>query len=191
MTESGSTAPPPEPSFESVEAELKAVTAQLEDPAVALEERLQLHARAASMHQRLEAIVEAARKATSKATSEAANDAPNEAGPPGLPGAGAGAGEGPREPYEAVRDRLAEVVNTLENEDLPLARVINLHGEAQRLAARCEAILGAAQEQITQTGITSGITSGTTSGTTSGAGPGAPPPAVHRAGEDQDSDAPF
>ena len=183
MTESGSTAPPPEPSFESVEAELKAVTAQLEDPAVALEERLQLHARAASMHQRLEAIVEAARKATSKATSEAANDAPNEAGPPGLPGAGAGAGEGPREPYEAVRDRLAEVVNTLENEDLPLARVINLHGEAQRLAARCEAILGAAQEQITQTG--------TTSGTTSGAGPGAPPPAVHRAGEDPDSDAPF
>ena len=78
-------------------------------------------------------------------------------------------------------------MNTLENEDLPLARVINLHGEAQRLAARCEAILGAAQEQITQTGITSG----TTSGTTSGAGPGAPPPAVHRAGEDHDSDAPF
>ncbi len=182
MTESGSTAPPPEPSFESVEAELKAVTAQLEDPAVALEERLQLHARAASMHQRLEAIVEAARKATSEAANDAANDAPNDAGPPpGLPGSGAG--EGPREPYEAVRDRLAEVVNTLENEDLPLARVINLHGEAQRLAARCEAILGAAQEQITQTG--------TTSGTTSGAGPGAAPPAVHRAGEDPDSDAPF
>ena len=170
MTESGSTAPPPEPSFESVEAELKAVTAQLEDPAVALEERLQLHARAASMHRRLEAIVEAARKATSKA----ANDAGNDAGPPGP-----SAGEGPREPYEAVRDRLAEVVNTLENEDLPLARVIDLHGEAQRLAARCEAILGAAQEQITQTGTTSGTTSG------------AAPPAVHRAGEDPDSDVPF
>ena len=178
MIESGSTAPPPEPSFESVEAELKAVTAQLEDPAVALQERLQLHARAVSMHQRLEAIVEAARKATS----EAANDAANDAGPPG-----SGIGEGAKEPYEAVRDRLAEVVNALESENPPLARVIDLHGEAQRLAARCEAILGAAQEQITQTGATSG----TTSGATSGAGPGGAPPAAHRAGEDPDSDAPF
>ena len=181
MTESGSTAPPPEPSFESVEAELKAVTAQLEDPAVALQERLQLHARAVSMHKRLEAIVEAARKATSEAANNAANDAPNEAGPPGLPGPLAG--EGAKEPYEAVRDRLAEVVNGLESENLPLARVIDLHGEAQRLAARCEAILGAAQEQITQTGATSGATSG--------AGPGGAPPAAQRAGEDPGSDAPF
>ena len=177
MTDPGSTAPPPEPSFESVEAELKAVTAQLEDAAVALQERLQLHARAVSLHQRLEAIVEAARKATSEAANDAANEAPNESGPPGLPGPLAG--EGAKEPYEAVRDRLAEVVNALESENLPLARVIDLHGEAQKLAARCEAILGAAQEQIT--------TSGTPSGTTSGAAP----PAAQRAGEDPGSDAPF
>ena len=132
MTESGSPAPPPEPSFESLEAELKAVTAQLEDPAVPLEKRLRLHAGAVSRQRRLEAIVEAARKATSEAKPED-------------PRTGEGAGP----PYEVVRDRLAEVVNALEADDLPLARVIDLHREAQRLASRCEAILDAAQEQIT------------------------------------------
>ena len=182
MTESGSTVPPPEATFESLEAELKAVTAQLEDPAVPLEKRLRLHADAVSTQRRLEAIVEAARKATSETADYVGNDVGKEAGAPGPR-----AGEGVPEPYEVVRDRLAEVVNALESEDLPLARVIGLHREAQRLAARCEAILGAAQEQINQTTPTSGATSGAPSG----AGPGAAPPAASQAGEDPDSDAPF
>ncbi len=182
MTESGSTVPPPEATFESLEAELKAVTAQLEDPAVPLEKRLRLHADAVSTQRRLEAIVEAARKATSETADCIGNDVGKDAGKDaGAPGPRAG--EGVPEPYEVVRDRLAEVVNALESEDLPLARVIGLHREAQRLAARCEAILGAAQEQINQTTPTSGAPSG--------ADRGAAPPAASQAGEDPDSDAPF
>ena len=86
------------------------------------------------MHRRLEAIVEAARKATA----EPGKDAP-QSGP---------GGEDAAEPYEKVRDRLGAVVNALEADDLPLARVIELHREAQRLAARCEAILDGAQEAV-------------------------------------------
>ncbi len=160
MTEPGSTVPPAEATFESLEAELKQVTGQLESPAVPLEKRLQLHARAASMHRRLEAIVEAARKATSDAGPEDPRT-----------------GEGAAQPYEAVRDRLAEVVNALEADDLPLARVIDLHREAQRLASRCEAILDAAQEQI--------------SGAAAGPAPAAPDNQPSAREEAPDSDAPF
>ena len=135
MSESGDPAPPPDATFESLEAELERVTRRLEDASVPLEARLKLHARAASLHRRLEAIVEAARKATAGTGKDAA--------PGSRPG-----GEDAAEPYEKVRDRLAAVVNALEADDLPLARVIELHREAQRLAARCEAILDGAQEQI-------------------------------------------
>ena len=131
MSEAGDPAPPPEPTFESLEAELEQATRRLEDASVPLEERLQLHARAASMHRRLEALVEAARKAAAE------------------PGKEAAAGEeDATEPYEKVRDRLGAVVNALEADDLPLARVVELHREAQRLAARCEAILDGAQEAV-------------------------------------------
>ena len=131
MSEAGDPAPPPEATFESLEAELEQVTRRLEDASVPLEERLRLHARALAMHQRLEALVEAARKAAAEPRPEPASG-----------------GEDAAEPYEKVRDRLAEVVNALEADDLPLARVIELHREAQRLAARCEAILDGAQEAI-------------------------------------------
>ena len=133
MSEAGDPAPPPEATFESLEAELERVTRRLEDASVPLEERLQLHARAVSMHGRLEAMVEAARKATAE------------------PGKDASRGdEDAAEPYEKVRDRLGAAVNALEADDLPLARVVELHREAQRLAARCEAILDGAQEAVRQ-----------------------------------------
>ena len=135
MSASGDPAPPPEATFESLEAELEQVTRRLEDASVPLEERLKLHARAAAMHRRLEATLEAARKATAATGEDAAAGS--------RPG-----GEDAAEPYETVRDRLAAVVNALEADDLPLARVIELHREAQRLAARCEAILDGAQEAV-------------------------------------------
>ena len=134
MTEPGDPAPPPEATFESLEAELERATRKLEDASVPLEERLELHARAASMHGRLEAIVEAARKATAETGQDAAGSRPG--------------AENAAEPYEKVRDRLAAVVNALEADDLPLARIVELHREAQRLAARCEAILDGAQEAV-------------------------------------------
>ena len=136
MTDLGDPAPP-EVTFESLEAELEQAIRRLEDASVPLEERLKLHARAASMHRRLEAIVEAARKTTAEAGRDAAQESQS------------GSGDA-AEPYETVRDRLGAVVNALEADDLPLARVIELHREAQRLAARCEAILDGAQEQIAQ-----------------------------------------
>lgn len=131
MSEAGDPVPPPEATFESLEAELEQATRRLEDASVPLEERLQLHARAAAMHRRLEAIVEAARKATAEPGKDAAPEDKDAA-----------------EPYEKVRDRLGAVVNALEADDLPLARVVELHREAQRLAARCEAILDGAQETV-------------------------------------------
>ena len=135
MSASSDPAAPPAATFESLETELEKVTRRLEDASVPLEERLGLHARAASLHRRLEAIVEAAREATGRTGGDAASGtAPD--------------GEDAAEPYERVRDRLAEVVDTLESDGLPLARVIELHREAQRLAARCEAILDGAREQI-------------------------------------------
>lgn len=145
MSEAGDPAPPPEATFESLAAELEQVTRRLENASVPLEERLRLHARALAMHQRLEALVETAR-------TDAAEPRPD-----AVP-----ADEAPAEPYEKVRDRLAAVVNALEADDLPLARVIELHREAQRLAARCKAILDGAQEAIqraaggTDTGGTDG-----------------------------------
>ena len=135
MSATGDTSPVAEATFESLEAALEKVTRKLEDASVPLEERLGLHARAASLHRRLEAIVEAARQATTQTGGDTASKRPPD-------------GEDAAEPYERVRDRLAVVVNALEGDDLPLARVIELHREAQRLAARCEAILDGAQEQI-------------------------------------------
>ena len=133
MSEAGDPALPPEPTFESLEAELEQVTRRLEDASVPLEERLKLHARAVSMHGRLEALVDAARQATAETGRDAAPE-----------------GEDAAEPYEKVRDRLGAVVNALEADDLPLARLVELHREAQRLAARCETILDGAQEAIRQ-----------------------------------------
>ena len=143
MNESGDTAPPPQATFESLEAELEKVTRRLEDPSVPLEERLKLHASAASLHRRLEAIVEAARKAIAEPGKDTARES--------RPG-----GEDTAEPYEKVRDRLAAVVNALEAEDLPLGRIIELHREAQSLAARCEAILDGARDQVAQAATGSG-----------------------------------
>jgi exodeoxyribonuclease VII small subunit len=138
MTEPEDIATPPEATFETLEGALEKVTRQLEDASIPLEERLALHARAASMHRQLEAILEEARKATGGAEPEAASGDPSAAAPDA-------------EPYEAVRDRLAAIVDALEADDLPLGRVVALHREAQLLAARCEAILDAAQERIERT----------------------------------------
>lgn len=125
MSDSGE----PQETFEAMEAELSAVTRKLEDPAVPLETRLRLHAQALETHRRLEAALEAVRNAIL----EEPDAAPVEE---------------TAEPYEAVRDRLAEVVAELEREDLPLARVVELHRQARRLAARCEAFLNTAQKQL-------------------------------------------
>ncbi len=143
MSEPGDPTPPPEATFEALEAELEAATRRLEDASVPLEERLELHARAASMHRRLEATLEAARKATAETGADAASGS--------RPG-----GEEAAEPYEKVRNRLAAVVSALEADDLPLARVIELHREAQRLAARCEAILDGAQEAVARAAVGTG-----------------------------------
>lgn len=145
MTESAVGAAPPDPTFESIESELQAVVRKLEDPEVPLEARLRLHDRAVSLHQSLEALLEAARRATEEARDE--TPAPPETG-----------NARQVEPYEVVRDRLTAIVNTLEGDELPLARVVELHGEARRLAARCEAILSAAQAKITRDPIPSDTT---------------------------------
>lgn len=166
MSASGDPGPRAEATFESLEADLEKVTRQLEDASVPLEERLELHARAASLHRRLEAMVEAARQATTPTGGDAASGSPPD-------------GEDAAEPYERVRDRLAEVVNALEADGLPLARVIELHREAQRLAARCEAILDGAQKQIEK------------AGGGSPAGPAAPGDAPAAREGDPDPDVPF
>lgn len=146
MTEPGATLPLSAATFESLENELKEVTAQLESPAVPLEKRLELHARAVSLHRRLEATLEDAEKATRDAAERAS-------------GPGGTASEVTSDPYEVVRDRLADVVRALEGDDLPLARVVELHGEAQRLAARCDAILAGAQQEIAQNAVAAGAAS--------------------------------
>lgn len=128
----------PEETFEALEAGLQALTKKLEDPAVPLEKRLRLHTLAVETHRRLEAALEAAQKQILE--------------PPPVEEPDAGHPEEPPEPYEAVRDRLAEVVSELEMEDLPLARVVALHGEARRLAARCEAILNSARKHLEEAG---------------------------------------
>ena len=134
MSDSGE----PKETFEALETGLQALTRKLEHAEVPLESRLRLHAQAVETHRRLEAALEAARKAIleSPATEE-----------PDAAGAAAEA-----EPYEAVRDRLGGVVDELEREDLPLARVVELHGQARRLAARCEAILNTARKQLEEAG---------------------------------------
>ena len=70
-------------------------------------------------------------------------------------------------------------MNALEADGLPLARVIELHREAQRLAARCEAILDGAQKQIEK------------AGGGSPAGPAAPGDAPAAREGDPDPDVPF
>ncbi len=119
-----------EQTFETIEAQLEAITEKLEEPTVPLEERLRLHARAVRLHATLEGKLDAAEKAI-----QAAEKAAVPAEPDG-------------EPYEAVRDRLAEIVNALENEELPLDRVVALHLQAGQLAARCETILKTARTQL-------------------------------------------
>lgn len=168
MSESPDTAPPA--TFESLEAELERVTRRLEDASIPLEERLGLHSRAASMHRQLEAILEEARRATGTSGSRTTSD-------------DAAVGVEEAEPYEVVRDRLAEVVNALEADDLALGRVVALHREAQLLAARCEAILDAAQEQIDRTA--------SVSGDPVDPAPRATNDAPSSGGDDPNADAPF
>lgn len=123
MTESTAT-------FEALESELRQATERLEDASVPLEERLTLHARAASLHQQLEAALDRARRALEQPVET---------------------GEAGDERYEKLRDRLAETVTELEKADLPLARVVKLHRRARQLAARCETILKAAQQRVEAT----------------------------------------
>ena len=138
MTDAANAGTPAEPTFESREQELQDVLAKLEDAKVPLEERLGLHQRALLLQRDLEARLEAARQALDKGGDLAEAD---------TAAARSAAGNG-AEPYEAIRDRLAGVVATLESESLPLARIVALHREARQLAARCEAILDTAQHEV-------------------------------------------
>lgn len=121
----------PKEAFETLEAELRKATDRLEDASVPLEERLRLHTHAAGIQKKLEAALERASRTLAEPVEEGA--APDD------------------EPYETLRDRLAETVATLEDEELPLVRVVELHRRARELAARCEAKLNLAQERVDQT----------------------------------------
>lgn len=130
-------APPREGSetFEGLEEELRAALKRLEDPRVPLEARLRLHTRAAAIHERMEAALEIAEKTVGEPLPPPSGEDPDF--PQGL-----------AEPYESVQQRLADTVERLGGEGLPLARVVALNRTARRLAERCEALLRGARREL-------------------------------------------
>lgn len=134
--------PPPDPeAFERLQRDLEAAVAKLGDEDLPLEERLALHAKAVGLHGRLEELLREARERAAAVEREAGTEAAG--GVAGGEAAGA-----PDEPYEVLHSRLQEVVERLEDDDLPLAEVVRLHGEAHRLAARCDHLLKTAQGRV-------------------------------------------
>lgn len=123
--------------FERLQAELEAAVAKLGEEDLPLEERLALHAKAVGLHARLEELLGEARERA--AAVEQAE---------GSEGAGGATGGRADEPYEVLHTRLQAVVERLEDSDLALSEVVRLHGEAHRLAARCDHLLKTAQGRV-------------------------------------------
>lgn len=133
----------PAPGFEELEKGLNEALARLEDPDAPLEERVKRHREAVRLHGRMDDILVAAGQALAATPSDSDGD-PGPDDPPVS-----------EEPYEKILARLTRAVENLEREDLPLARVLELHGEAEALAGRCEAILKSAEgalEELTPGG---------------------------------------
>ncbi len=116
-------------SIEALDAELAAALGQLEAADVALEERLRLHNRAAGLYRKLEERLGEARAELEQreATGSEAEET---------------------ESYEELSSRLEKTVAAMEDEALPLGRVLAMRREALGLAARCEAILNSASGRI-------------------------------------------
>lgn len=135
--------PPGLGDYERLEADLRKAVERLGAEELPLEERLALHARAVRLQDRAEELLRAARRKTDAVERATGPDSPPD-GSPSAPKAEEA------EPYESLHERLGEVVRRLEEggDDLTLGEVVRLHAEAHRLAARCEAILNAAQGRI-------------------------------------------
>ncbi len=127
------TTPSRETSFEQLEERLNEALQRLEDPDAPLEERVERHREAVRLHARMDDVLDDARKALKATDEKDGTDRRSEE---------AVAGE---EPYEKLLARLTAVVEALERDGLPLARVLELHREAKALADRCESILNSAQ----------------------------------------------
>ena len=131
-----------EATFEQLEKRLHEALARLEDPDAPLEERVRQHREAVRLHARMDAVLAEARDLVKPA--EAKTGTPPDAAD---------------EPYEKVLARLTAAVEELEREDLPLARALQLHREAEALADRCESILKSAQGTLEE--LTPGAISNT------------------------------
>lgn len=57
------------------------------------------------------------------------------------------------QPYEALTQRLQQVVERLETGELPLAEALALYEEGVALAARCQQLLDAAELRVQQLSI--------------------------------------
>ncbi len=125
--------------FEDLERSLGEALRELEDESaeIPLERRVALHAKAVRLHAAMEDVLAAAEK---------------EVRPGGDGEASEPTGAAPAEPYEQTLGRLRETVRELERDDLPLARVIELHHLAEALTGRCEAILASAQKRLDDAG---------------------------------------
>lgn len=136
-------APPPGlGDYERLETDLRKAVERLGAEELPLERRLALHGRAVRLQGQAEELLRTARQKT-EAVEQAADEdaAPDERAAPGAE---------ETEPYESLHERLEQVVRKLEEsgDDLPLEEVVRLHAEAHGLAARCDAILKAAQGRI-------------------------------------------
>ena len=134
MTEADGGAPS---GFEALEARLETALEKLEDSGTPLEERIRFHTEAVRLHAEMERVLEAARKEVAAADDSPGAPRPSPAGEPVAD-----------EPYERVLDRLKQTVEEMEQDDLPLARILDLHRQAGALAERCETILKSAQDTL-------------------------------------------
>lgn len=136
--------PPGLGDYERLETDLRKAVERLGVEELPLEERLALHGRAVRLQGQAEELLRTARRKTEAVEQAAGEDTtPDEkAATPPI--------EEETEPYETLHQRLEEVVRKLEEggDDLPLDEAVRLHAEAHGLAARCNAILKAAQGRI-------------------------------------------
>ena len=136
--------PPGLEDYERLETELRKAVERLGAEELPLERRLALHGQAVRLQGQAEELLRTARRETEAVEQAAEEDAAPDEQAADAPGAEETA------PYEALQKRLEEVVRRLEEsgDDLPLEEVVRLHAEAHGLAARCDAILKAAQGRI-------------------------------------------
>lgn len=140
----GDASPPGLEDYERLETDLREAVERLGAEELPLERRLALHGRAVRLQGQAEELLRAARRKTEAVEQAAeADSAPDER-------AADAPGAEETEPYESLHERLEQVVRRLEESggDLALEEVVRLHAEAHGLAARCSAILKAAQGRI-------------------------------------------